>query len=191
MNWICQNQLCLPRCSAQLTTSRLWCFTAPMHVAGQKTREDRLKKNLKPRNLLVIFVLLADLNPFAMPLCCHVVVVLLTRSGCGWHWVQILAPLGVNQWSPSARSSFGLGEFEFAAFFGGGPSRRRGLALHKNSWLLLCHQSTSQLMQTQWSAALSLMICFVDRTPGMGSSKKKWWKEISILEFIIFHFGKQ
>ena len=96
-----------------------------------KTGRTGWEEKTQPRNLLVIFVPLADLNPFAMPLCCHVVVVLLARSGCGWHWVQILAPLGVSQWSPSARSSFGIGIVWICSFFVGSPSRRRGLVLHK------------------------------------------------------------
>ena len=46
---IFQNQLCLPRSSAQLTTSRLWCFTAPMHVAGQQKRGGPVEEKAKPR----------------------------------------------------------------------------------------------------------------------------------------------
>lgn len=121
MNWICQNQLCLPPGSAQLTTSRLWCFTAPMHVAGQKNREDRLKKKTKPRNLLVIFVPPADLNPFAMPLCCHVVVICIVE----FFWrVQGAGDIGSKYWHPwgstSDRHPRDRALFEFAAFFGGG-----------------------------------------------------------------------
>lgn len=120
MNWICQNQLCLPPGSAQLTTSRLWCFTAPMHVAGQKNREDRLKKT-KPRNLLVIFVPLADLNPFALPLCCHVVVICIVE----FFWrVQGAGDIGSKYWHPwgstSDRHPRDRALFEFAAFFWGG-----------------------------------------------------------------------
>ena len=98
-----QNQLCLTLLGRVDYVTPL-VFYSSYACRRQENGEDRSKKNKQLGICVVKFVPLADLQLW---LCYHVHCWVLARQGCGWHWDQILAPLGVNQWSQSARSSFG------------------------------------------------------------------------------------